>query len=252
MLAAKESHVNSYENYGSHREGHANGHVSSGPRRQRGNVMHKSCNPSLKIRYVFMFPTPSLSDEGTMAVTWGCIYGDRAMHTILRVYWPHALKVLGEASNNQNNVSHITEDKHAAGNTLGRGRDDGRGVQIEACQEESWIDGKPPNGLGEGADIREHANRGWGRSRGKERLNEGTIDGDPILSSPSSGSRLGQGRSVRDRSTLRNVDIRRVPIFNCFQQMTCQLVNVGPPYHKGSCGIKAAKLSAQGPCPGPF
>ncbi|KAK7313730.1 hypothetical protein VNO77_38925 [Canavalia gladiata] len=38
--------------------------------------MQKSCNPSLKIRYVFMFPAPSLSDEETMAVTWGYIYGD--------------------------------------------------------------------------------------------------------------------------------------------------------------------------------
>ncbi|KAK7351425.1 hypothetical protein VNO77_10883 [Canavalia gladiata] len=189
------------------------------------------------------------------------------------------LRVLGEASNSQKDVSHITESRHAAGNTSGRGRDDGRGrfrqlvesshlddtrmiderslddVTLErgsdrsiggqTCQEESWIDGEPPDGLGEGADIREvdsdgedrwrcrdirdgrikygehddnvrddssrrRANRGWGRSRGKGRANEGTVEGDPILSSPGSGSRLGQGRSVRDRSTLRNADIRRV------------------------------------------
>lgn len=107
------------------------------------------------------------------------------------------------------------------------------------------VDGEPPDGLGEGTDVhkvdsdgedtwrcrdirdgrikygehddnirddssRRRANRGWGRSRGKGRLSEGVVESDPILSSPGSGSRLGQGRSVRDRSILRNADIRRV------------------------------------------
>ncbi|KAK7320949.1 hypothetical protein VNO77_30935 [Canavalia gladiata] len=58
------------------KESRVNDHASSGPRRQRGNAMHKSCSPSLKIRYVFMFPVPTLSDEETMVDTWGCIYGD--------------------------------------------------------------------------------------------------------------------------------------------------------------------------------
>ncbi|KAK7311841.1 hypothetical protein RJT34_10236 [Clitoria ternatea] len=189
------------------------------------------------------------------------------------------LRVLGETSSNQKDVSHITESRHASGNTSGRGRDDGRGrfrqllesshlddtrvidersldevtlergpersISAQTCQEESWIDGEPPDGLGEGADIhdvdsdgedrwrcrdirdgrikygehddnvrddssRRRANRGWGRSRGKGRVNEGTIESDPILSSPGSGSRVGQGRSVRDRSVLRNPDVRRM------------------------------------------
>ncbi|KAL5144994.1 DDB1- and CUL4-associated factor 1 [Glycine soja] len=106
------------------------------------------------------------------------------------------------------------------------------------------VDGEPPDGLGEGTDVhkvdsdgedtwrcrdirdgrikygehddnirddssRRRANRGWGRSRGKGRVNEGAVESDPILSSPGSGSRLGQGRSVRDRSILRNADVRR-------------------------------------------
>ncbi|KAL2655465.1 hypothetical protein AAZV13_04G067900 [Glycine max] len=190
------------------------------------------------------------------------------------------ISVLRETSGNQKDVTHITESRHASANTSGRGRDDGRGrfrqllesnhlddtrmiderslddvtlergpdrsISGQTCQEGSWIDGEPPDGLGgEGADVHEvdsdgedrwhcrdirdgrikygehddnirddssrrRANRGWGRSRGKGRLSEGVVESDPILSSPGSGSRLGQGRSVRDRSILRNADIRRV------------------------------------------
>nr|KYP57208.1 Protein VPRBP [Cajanus cajan] len=86
------------------------------------------------------------------------------------------LRVLGETSSSQKDVTHITESRHASANTSGRGRDD---------------DGEPPD-------------------EGKGRINEGTVESDPILSSPGSGSRLGLGRSVRDRSILRNADIRRV------------------------------------------
>ncbi|KAL2346826.1 hypothetical protein Fmac_000826 [Flemingia macrophylla] len=189
------------------------------------------------------------------------------------------LRVLGETSSNQKDITHITESRHASANTSGRGRDDGRGrfrqllesnhlddtrmiderslddvtlergpdrsISGQTCPDGSWIDGEPPDEFGEGADIHEvdsdgddrwrcrdirdgrikygehddnvrddssrrRANRGWGRSRGKGRVNEGTVESDPILSSPGSGSRLVQGRSVRDRSILRNADSRRV------------------------------------------
>ncbi|CAJ1973783.1 unnamed protein product [Sphenostylis stenocarpa] len=189
------------------------------------------------------------------------------------------LRVLGETSSNQKDVTHATESRHASANTSGRGRDDGRGrfrqflepnhlddtrmiderslddatlergpdrsISGQTLQEGSWIEGEPPDGLSEGADVQEvdsdaedrwccrdirdgrikygehddnvrddssrrRTNRGWGRSRGKGRVNEGTVESDPILSSPGSGSRLAQGRSVRDRSVLRNVDGRKV------------------------------------------
>jgi len=187
------------------------------------------------------------------------------------------VRVLGETSSNQKDVTHITESRHASANTSGRGRDDGRGrfrqllepnhlddtrmiderslddvtlergsdrsISGQTLQEGSWIEGKPPDGLGEGVDIQEvdsdgedrwryrdirdgrikysehddnvrddssrrRSNRGWGRSKGKGRVNEGTVESDSILSSPGSGSRLVQGR--RDRSILRNADVRRV------------------------------------------
>lgn len=187
------------------------------------------------------------------------------------------LRVLGETSGSQKDSSHLSENKHSSGNTSVRGRDDSRGRfrqllesshvddtrMIEegsfddqapergqdsgqACQEDPWIDGEPPDGLSEGADVceadsegeerwrckdirdgrikygdhednardessRRRTNRGWGRSRGKGRVNEGPVESEPVLSSAGSASRLGQGRSVRDRSSLRNGDVKRVP-----------------------------------------
>ncbi|KAL1300930.1 hypothetical protein HN51_045556 [Arachis hypogaea] len=187
------------------------------------------------------------------------------------------LRVLGETSSSQKEITHATDSRHASGNSSVRVRDDGRGrfrQLLEPChlddsrmvddrslddvslergldksisgQEDSWVDGEPPDLLGKNADIREadaddedrwhctdisdgrmkygehddnlrddssrrRTNRGWGRSKGKGRVNEGTVESEAIVSSPGSGSRLGQGRSVRDRTMQRNVDVRRVP-----------------------------------------
>lgn len=58
---------------------------------------------------------------------------------------------------------------------------------------------------------RRRANRGWARSRGKTRVNESVVENEQ-LNSPGSGSRFGgQGRSAKDRSLTRNLDMRRVP-----------------------------------------
>ncbi|XP_057434582.1 DDB1- and CUL4-associated factor homolog 1-like isoform X2 [Lotus japonicus] len=130
--------------------------------------------------------------------------------------------------------------------TLERERGQDRNTSGQTCQEISWIDGEPPDVLNEGADIcevdsdgedrwhcrdirdgrikydeqednarddssRQRANRGGGRSRGKGKVNEGTVESEPVLSPPGPGSRLGQGCSVRDRSIVRNADVRRVP-----------------------------------------
>ncbi|XP_027354388.1 DDB1- and CUL4-associated factor homolog 1 isoform X2 [Abrus precatorius] len=161
------------------------------------------------------------------------------------------LRVLGETNSSQKDVTHITESRHATGNTSGRGRDDGRGrfrqlLESSHLDDTRMIDERPLDDVtlergpdrsinsdgedrwrcrdvrdgrikyGEHDDnvrddsSRRRANRGWARSRGKGRVNEGTVEGDSILSSPGSGSRLGQGRTVRDRSTLRNADVRRL------------------------------------------
>ncbi|KAL2489862.1 DDB1- and CUL4-associated factor-like protein 1 [Forsythia ovata] len=55
---------------------------------------------------------------------------------------------------------------------------------------------------------RRRLNRGPARSRGKGRVNEGVLDNEQVAS-PVSGSRLGQGRSGKDRSLTRSLDLRR-------------------------------------------
>ncbi|XP_044471701.1 DDB1- and CUL4-associated factor homolog 1-like [Mangifera indica] len=123
-------------------------------------------------------------------------------------------------------------------------RDQDRGIGWQTSGEECRIDdGEPPDGLAEGVDIREvniegedrwyalegktkfsdldeggrddssrrRANRGWARSRGKGRIYEGAMESEQVLTSPGSGSRLGQGRSIRDRSSLRTLDLKKLP-----------------------------------------
>ncbi|KAK7283044.1 hypothetical protein RIF29_12270 [Crotalaria pallida] len=187
------------------------------------------------------------------------------------------LRVLGETSSSHKDIGHLTESRHASANSSLRGREDGRGrfrqlsessrvddtrmidersvedqvfergpdrnIGEQNCQDNSWKDGEPPDGLREDADIcdvdadeedrwhyrdtregrmkygehddnvRDDSARRrakWPRSRGKARVNESAVESEPILSSPGSGSRLGPARSVRDRSISRNADVRRV------------------------------------------
>ncbi|KAI4316244.1 hypothetical protein L6164_024242 [Bauhinia variegata] len=189
------------------------------------------------------------------------------------------LRVLGEMSSNQKDAP-LMESRHTSGTTSMRGRDESRGrlrqalesshlddtkmivdkslddrtlerdqdrsISGQACKEDSWIDGEPPDGLEEGAGICEvdadgedrwhnrdlrdgrikfgdhdenakddsskrRVNRGLVRSRGKGRASEGTVESEPVLLSPNSGGRLGQGRYVRDRSVSRSADVKRLP-----------------------------------------
>ncbi|GMH10738.1 hypothetical protein Nepgr_012579 [Nepenthes gracilis] len=53
---------------------------------------------------------------------------------------------------------------------------------------------------------RRRVSRGWIRSRGKVKANEGAVEREH----PGSGSRLGQGRSSRERSLMKNIDGKRV------------------------------------------
>ncbi|KAK9683963.1 hypothetical protein RND81_10G178100 [Saponaria officinalis] len=57
---------------------------------------------------------------------------------------------------------------------------------------------------------RRRVNRGWMRSRGKPRVNENNTEPEQILLSPGSGSRGGQGRSGRDRSSVKIMDGKRM------------------------------------------
>lgn len=133
----------------------------------------------------------------------------------------------------------MVEERSLDDQALERGQD--RSVSGQAC-----IDGEPADGLSEGADVcevdsdgeerwhcrdirdgrikygehednarddpsRRRANRGWGRSRAKGRVNEGVVESEPVLQSAGSGSRLGQGRNGRDRSSSRNADVKRGP-----------------------------------------
>ncbi|KAI3756159.1 hypothetical protein L1987_55975 [Smallanthus sonchifolius] len=56
------------------------------------------------------------------------------------------------------------------------------------------------------------SNRGLIRSRGKGRVNEGVVENEHILNSPGSGSRFGgQGRSIKERSSLKSLESKRMP-----------------------------------------
>ncbi|KAF9608501.1 hypothetical protein IFM89_009867 [Coptis chinensis] len=54
---------------------------------------------------------------------------------------------------------------------------------------------------------RRRANR-WSRLRGKGRSIEGALENERALTSPVSGIKLGQGRSIRERNVLRNTEMR--------------------------------------------
>ncbi|XP_050366514.1 DDB1- and CUL4-associated factor homolog 1 [Argentina anserina] len=111
----------------------------------------------------------------------------------------------------------------------------------EVSGGERWVDGgEPPDGMDEGDEIndvdgsdsrdlrdgklksgdfdeigrdessRRRSNRGWARSRGKGRANEGSVENEQLLTSPGSAIRLGQGRSFREKSTSKNSDLKKV------------------------------------------
>lgn len=60
-------------------------------------------------------------------------------------------------------------------------------------------------------DSRRRGNRAFSRLRGKGRVNEGAIENEHALNSPGSGSRAGQGRSIRERGSSRTLDSKKAP-----------------------------------------
>lgn len=158
------------------------------------------------------------------------------------------VRVLGESSITQKDSNHLTESKNTLNTVCVRGRDEGRGrvrqvletthfddprITDERCLDDQNVDGgEPPDGLAEGVEIydadgkmkfgdfdenvrddssRRRPNRGWTRSRGKGRANEGAVENEQLLTSPGSGSRLVQARSFRDRAALKNSDVKKIP-----------------------------------------
>ncbi|KAH7524295.1 hypothetical protein FEM48_Zijuj06G0104400 [Ziziphus jujuba var. spinosa] len=122
--------------------------------------------------------------------------------------------------------------------------DDSRSTDERSLDDQS-LEREPPDGLAEGADIydvdangedrwhvrdlrdgrtklgdldengrddssRRRSTRGWAKSRGKGRANEGAVENEQALTSPGSGIRLGQGRGFRDRNSLKNSDVKKV------------------------------------------
>ncbi|XP_031373868.1 DDB1- and CUL4-associated factor homolog 1-like isoform X2 [Punica granatum] len=157
------------------------------------------------------------------------------------------IRVLGDSS--QKDTSHLVDSKNATsrGRDENRGRirqlvtqphigdlTDGRYVEdVERpVGGDTQVDvGEPPDGLSdadgmeEGADgddrwhgrelgrddsSRCRANRGFGKSRGKGRASDGTLESEQSLTSPDSGSRPGIGRSNKDRSSSRHTDVKRI------------------------------------------
>lgn len=56
------------------------------------------------------------------------------------------------------------------------------------------------------------ANRGSVKPRGKGKINEGVMENEHILNSPVSGTRFGgQGRSIKDKSSSRSLELKRIP-----------------------------------------
>ncbi|EOY29098.1 hypothetical protein QUC31_020955 [Theobroma cacao] len=90
---------------------------------------------------------------------------------------------------------------------------------VDADSEERWHvrdvrDGKmrfrDVDENGRDDSSRRRINRGSARSRGKGRTTEGAMENEQSLTSPGSGSRFGQARSMRDRSSSKNLDGRKV------------------------------------------
>ncbi|KAM1776862.1 hypothetical protein ACFX11_043606 [Malus domestica] len=228
------------------------------------------------------------------------------------------VRVLGETSNTQKDVTHLTESKNTSGAICIRGRDEGRArvrqiletnhfddpkITDERCLddrivegdharsisrqtfvEEQWVDGgRTPDGLAEEVEIndadgkmksgdfdeigrddssRRRPNRGLARSRGKGRTNEGVVENEQLLTSPGSGSRLGHGRSIKDRSSLKNSDVKKIPdsrksedVFfleradndDCFQDCRVGCKDISEPVKKAVRAAEAEARAANAP-----
>ncbi|KAF7138759.1 hypothetical protein RHSIM_Rhsim07G0173400 [Rhododendron simsii] len=130
------------------------------------------------------------------------------------------LRALGETSLNQKDAPYTAESKNTTSSNCIRGREDSRS-RVRQVSETSHLDA--PKIIEEGSlddqtaeqdhDRRlARGNRGWARSKGKGRVNEGDVENEQGLISPGSGSGLGaDGRSLKDRVINRSLELKRLP-----------------------------------------
>nr|XP_043627546.1 DDB1- and CUL4-associated factor homolog 1 [Erigeron canadensis] len=152
------------------------------------------------------------------------------------------IRVLGEPHISQKESNYQQDIKSSSAATSIRSREDNRGrfrhasetSQLEPpriAEEGSSDDNETyePDADGHARDLRDgktkasdrskfaredefRANRGFVRSRGKGRVNEGVVENEHIINSPASGPRLGgQGRNIKDRSSIRSLDSKHMP-----------------------------------------
>ncbi|KAG6698391.1 hypothetical protein I3843_08G018000 [Carya illinoinensis] len=139
----------------------------------------------------------------------------------------------------------IADERSLDGQSLERDQD--RSIVGQGDGEECWVnDREPTDALGDRVDTcevdadgevrrqsqelrdgkaklwdfdengrddssRRRVNRGSTRSRCKGRVNEGGPENEQVLTSPGSGIRLGQGRSTKDRSSSKHLDVKKLP-----------------------------------------
>lgn len=130
------------------------------------------------------------------------------------------IRALGETSLNQKDAPYTAESKNSTSTNCIRGREDSRS-RFRQVSETSHLDA--PKIMEEGSlddqtaeqdhDRRlARGNRGWARSKGKGRVNEGDVENEQGLISPGSGSGLGaDGRSLKDRVINRSLELKRLP-----------------------------------------
>lgn len=127
--------------------------------------------------------------------------------------------------------SRTTDEKSLDDQTIDKDQD--KNMCRQTFGEDSWVDGGEPPDDGDDDDrwhthdLREGKTRFMDfdengredsarrklsrvRSRGKGRANEGSIENEQVLTSPGTGSRMGQGRSTRDRSSFKSSDVKKV------------------------------------------
>ncbi|KAI8547754.1 hypothetical protein RHMOL_Rhmol07G0220000 [Rhododendron molle] len=129
------------------------------------------------------------------------------------------IRALGETSLNQKDAPYTAESKNTTSANCIRGREDSRS-RFRQVSETSHLDA--PKIMEEGSlddqtaeqdhDRRlARGNRGWARSKGKGRVNEGDVENEQGLISPGSGSGLGaDGRSLKDRVINRSLELKRL------------------------------------------
>lgn len=130
------------------------------------------------------------------------------------------IRALGETSLNQKDAPYSAESKNTTSANCVRGREDSRS-RFRQVSETSHLDAPrmiEDGSLDDQTAEQDHdrrlarGNRGWSRSKGKGKVNEGDGENEQGLVSPDSGSGLGaDGRSLKDRVITKSFELKRFP-----------------------------------------